>query len=110
LEEVPSSTKATTRKGRKLHFSSPSPTISTKVRKPFNRSSSLKEVDEAQALPKVSILKKKKDEGNDIEKPIEVIYRSLVQQKYEAQAMKNPVEIININKPPSNHTFKRLIR
>jgi hypothetical protein len=30
LEEVPSSTKATTKKGRKFHFSSPSPTTSTK--------------------------------------------------------------------------------
>ena len=30
LEEVPSSTKATTKKGRKLHFSSPYPTTSKK--------------------------------------------------------------------------------
>jgi hypothetical protein len=110
LEEVPSSTKATTKKGRKLHFSSPSPAASTKVRKPFTRSSTLKEVVEAQVLPKVSILKKKKDKGKGIEKPIEVIDRAPVQQKDEGEAMKKPVEVININTPPSNHTFKRLIR
>jgi hypothetical protein len=46
LEEFPSSTKATAKKGRKLHFSSPTPTTSIKVRKPFTRSSSLKEVVE----------------------------------------------------------------
>jgi hypothetical protein len=76
LEEVPSSTKATTNKGRKFHFSSPSPASSTKVRKPFTRSSTLKETVETQVLPKVSILKKNKDKGKGIEKPIEVIDKS----------------------------------
>jgi hypothetical protein len=37
FEEVPSSTKITTKKGRKLHFSSPSLTNSTKLSKPFTR-------------------------------------------------------------------------
>jgi hypothetical protein len=93
-----------------LHFSSSPSTTSTKVRKPFTRSSTLKEVVEAQVLPKVSILKKKRDKGKGIEKPIEVVDRAPVQQKDEGEAMKKPVEIININTPPSNHTFKRLIR
>jgi hypothetical protein len=110
LEEVLSSTKATTKKGRKIHFSSPSPASSKKVSNPFTRSSSLKEAVEAQILPKVSILKKMKVKGKGIENPIEVIERSLVQQKYEGEAMKNPIEVININTPPSNHTFKILIR
>jgi hypothetical protein len=47
LEEVPSSTNATTNKGIKLHFSSPSPIASIKMKNPFTRSSSLKEVVEA---------------------------------------------------------------
>jgi hypothetical protein len=60
LEEVPSTTKTTTKKGKKLHFSSSPPTTSTKVRKPFTRSSTPKEVFEEQSLPKASILQKKK--------------------------------------------------
>jgi hypothetical protein len=110
LEEVPSSTKATTKKGRKLHFSSPSLAAIIKIEKPFTRSSTLKEAVETQVLPKVSILKKKKDKGKGIEKPIEVIDRALVQHKDEGEAMKKPIEVINLNTPPSNHTFKRLIR
>jgi uncharacterized protein YfcZ (UPF0381/DUF406 family) len=39
-----------------------------------------------------------------------VVDRAPVQQKDEGEAMKKPVEIINISTPPSNHTFKRLIR
>jgi hypothetical protein len=110
LEEVPSSTKATTKKGRKFHFSSPSPTASIKIKNPFTRSSALKEVVEAQVLPNVSILKKKKDKGKGIERPIDVIDRTPVKQKYEGEAMKKHVEVINISTPPSNQTFKILIR
>jgi hypothetical protein len=110
LEEVLSSTKATTNKGRKLHFSSPSPAASIRINIPFTRSSSLNEAVEAHVLPKVSILKKFKDKGKGIEKPIEVINRAPVKQKYEGEAMKNLVEVINLNTPPSNHIFKILIR
>jgi hypothetical protein len=109
LEEVPSSTKATTKKGRKFHFSSSPSTTSTKVRKTFTRSSTLKEAIEAQVLPKVSILKRKRDKGKEIEKPIEMPDKATEQQKDEGEAMKKPVEIINISTPPRNHTFKRLI-
>ena len=35
---------------------------------------------------------------------------SPMQQKDKGEAIKKPVEVININTPPSNHTFKRLIR
>jgi hypothetical protein len=108
LEEVPSSTKATTKKGRKLHFSSSPSTTSTKVRRPFTRSSTLKEVVEIQVLPKASILKKKRDKGKGIEKPVEMVEVVPVQQ--EDEAMKNPVETVNITTPPSNQTFKRLIK
>jgi hypothetical protein len=73
LEEVPSSTKSTTKKGRKLHFSSSPSTASTKFRRPFTRSSALKEDIETQVLPKASILKKKRDKGKGIEKLIEVV-------------------------------------
>jgi hypothetical protein len=108
LEEVPSSTKATTKKGRKLHFSSSPSTTSTKIRKPFTRSSTLKGVVEEQVLPKVSILKKKKDKGKGIEKPVEIEEVIPVQQ--EDEAIKNPVETVHITTPPSNQTFKRLIK
>jgi hypothetical protein len=56
LEEAPSSTKPTTKKGKKLHFSSFPSTASIKVRNPFTRASSSKEVVKEQSLPKVSIL------------------------------------------------------
>jgi len=46
LKEVPSSTKATTNKGRSLHFSLSPLAASTKIRRPFTRSSTLKEAVE----------------------------------------------------------------
>jgi hypothetical protein len=110
LEEVPFSTKATTKKGNKLHFSSSPSTASTKVKKPFTRSLALKEVFEEQVLPKVSIMKKKRDKGKGIEKPVEVVDRTPIQHKYEGEIMKKPIEVININTPPRNHAFKILIR
>jgi hypothetical protein len=89
LEEVPSSTKDTTKRGMNLHFSSPAPVAKIKIRKPFTRSSALKEVVEGEFLPKVSVPRKDTDKGKGVE---------------------NPVEVININTPPSNDTFKILIR
>jgi hypothetical protein len=77
-EEVCSSTKATTKRGRKLHFSSPAPTAKIKIKKPFTRSSALKEVVEEEILPKVSLPRKHKDKGKGIEKPIGVIDRAPV--------------------------------
>jgi hypothetical protein len=49
-----------------LHFSSSPSTASTKVRRPFTRSSSLKEAVETKFLPKASIPKKKRDKGKGI--------------------------------------------
>jgi hypothetical protein len=76
LEEVPSSNKDTTKKGRNLHFSSSPSIASTKVNKPFTKSSALKGVVEAQVLPKVSILKRKRDKRKGIEKPIKMVDRA----------------------------------
>jgi hypothetical protein len=76
LEEVPSSTKATAKRGRKFHFSSPAPTAKIKIRNPFTRSSALKEVVEVEVLPKVSIPRKEKDKGEGIENPIGMIDRA----------------------------------
>jgi Pyruvate/2-oxoacid:ferredoxin oxidoreductase gamma subunit len=39
-----------------------------------------------------------------------VIDGAPVQQKEEGESMKKLIEVINISTPPSNHTFKRLIR
>jgi hypothetical protein len=110
LEEVPSSTKTTAKRGRKLHFPSPAPVAKTRVRRPFTRSSSHKEVVEAEVLPKVLVPRKEKDKGKVIEKPIEVIDRASIQQKDKGKSTEKPIEVININTPPSNPTFKRLIR
>jgi hypothetical protein len=110
LEEVPSSTKDTTKKERKLHFSSSPSTTSTKFRRPFTRSSTLKEAIETQVLPKVSILKKKRDKGKGIGMPFEMVDVALMQKTNESEIMQNPFEVININTPPINNAFKRLIR
>jgi hypothetical protein len=67
LEEVPSSTKTTAKKGRKLHFPSPAPAAKTRVRRPFTRSSTHKEVVEAEVIPKASVPKKVKGKGEAIE-------------------------------------------
>jgi hypothetical protein len=86
------------------------PAAKIKIRKPFSRSSSLKEVVEEEVLPKVSVPMKEKGKGKGIEKPIGVIDRAPLQQKDKGKSIEKPVEVININTPPSNHTFKRLIR
>jgi hypothetical protein len=99
LEEVPSSTKTTTKRGRKLHFPSPAPATKTRVRRPFTRSSTHKEVVEAEVLPKASVPRKEKDKGKFIEKPIEVIDRASVQQKDKGKSTEKPIEVININTP-----------
>jgi hypothetical protein len=39
-----------------------------------------------------------------------VIDRSLVKRKDKGESMEKPIGAINIITPPSNHTFKRLIR
>jgi hypothetical protein len=92
LEEVPSA-KTTAKKGRKLHFPSPTAAVETRARRPFTRSSTHKE-DEAEEeshnqMTKALVQKKDKGKGETIEKP---------------------VEVINITTPPDNPTFKRLIR
>jgi hypothetical protein len=71
LDEVSSSTKSIAKKGRKLHFSSSPSASSTKIRKPFTRSSTLKDVFQEHVLPKVSILKKK-DKGKCIKNLVEI--------------------------------------
>jgi hypothetical protein len=89
LEEVPSSAKTTAKKGRKLHFPSPTTTVETRVRRPFTRSSAHKKNVETEITLKVSIPKKAKGKG---------------------EATENPIEVTNINSPPDNPTFKRFIR
>jgi hypothetical protein len=68
LEEVPSSTKTTSKKGNKLHFPSSPPLVNTKGRRPFTRSSIPMEVVEEQSLPKIPVQKKK---GKGIKKPVQ---------------------------------------
>jgi hypothetical protein len=110
LEEVPSSTKATTKKGRKLHFSSPSPTTSINIKKPFTISSTLKEVDEEEILPKVSVPRKEKEKGKGIKNSVVVMDRASMQHKFKDKVIEKPIEVINISTPPSNPVFKKLIR
>ena len=61
-----------------MHFSSPGLAASIKIRKPFTRSSTLKEVVEAEVAPKVLVPREKKDNGKGIEKTIGVIDRAPV--------------------------------
>jgi hypothetical protein len=68
LEEVPSSTKATSKKGKKLLFPSSPPAVQIKGKIPFTRSSIPKEVFKEKSLPKIPIQKKK---GKSIENPVE---------------------------------------
>jgi hypothetical protein len=51
-------------KGRKLHFPSPTPAAKTRVRRPFTRSSTHKEVVETEVIPKASVPKKVKGKGD----------------------------------------------
>jgi hypothetical protein len=62
LEEVPSA-KTTFKKGRKLHFPSPTATIETRYRRLFTRSSSQKEIVEQEAITKSIVNKKDKGKG-----------------------------------------------
>jgi hypothetical protein len=93
-----------------LYFPSPAPAAKIRVRKPFTRASSHKEFVEEKVLPMVSDPRKEKDKGKVIEKPIEVIDRASIQHKYRFKSTEKPIEVINIITPPSNPTFKRLIR
>jgi hypothetical protein len=96
--------------GRKFHFPSPAPTSKIRIRKPFTRSSSHKEVVEAKVLPKASFPRKDKYNGKGIEKTIEVIDKASFQHKDKVKATEKSIEVINIIPRPSNPTFKRLIR
>jgi hypothetical protein len=90
LEEVPSSTKSTSKKGKKLHFPSSPPTANTKGRIPFTRSSIPREVVEEQSLPEIPVQKKK---GKGIGKPVERKEETPVQKKKDkSKATKKPDE------------------
>jgi hypothetical protein len=78
LEEMPSSTKATSKRGKKLLFPSSPSTIEIKGKRPFTRSSIPKEVFKEQSLPETPIQKKK---GKRIENPMEEKSETLIQRK-----------------------------
>jgi hypothetical protein len=59
LEEMPSSTKAASKKGKNLLFPSSPPAVEIKGKIPFTRSSIPKEVFKEQSLPEPPIQKKK---------------------------------------------------
>jgi hypothetical protein len=88
LEEVPSSTKVTSKKGKKLLFPSPPPTVESKGKRPFTRSSIPKGVLKEQSLPETPMHKKK---GKDIEKYIEEEKKTPV-QKIKCKGTKRPLE------------------
>jgi hypothetical protein len=64
LEEVPSSTKLTSKRGKKLLFPSSPPAVEIKGKRPFTRSSIPKEVFKEQSLPETPMHKEK---GKSIE-------------------------------------------
>jgi hypothetical protein len=88
LEEVPSSTKATSKRGKKLLFPSSPPAVEIKGKRPFTRSSIPKEVFKEQSLPETPIQKKK---GKGIENPVEEKQEAPV-QKGKGKGIKRPLE------------------
>jgi hypothetical protein len=78
LEEVPSSTKSESNKGKNILFTSSPPTVEIKVKRPSRRSSIRKEVFKEQSLPKPPIQKKK---GKSIENIVEEKSETLIQRK-----------------------------
>jgi hypothetical protein len=72
---VPYSTKATSKKGKKLLFPSSTPAVKIKGKRPFTRSSIPKEAFKEQSLPKTPI-QKKKEKG--IENTVEEKQEALV--------------------------------
>jgi hypothetical protein len=65
---VPSSTKDTSKRGKKLLFASSPPAVKINGKSPFTRSSIPKDVFKEQSLPKTPIQNKK---GKSIEKLVE---------------------------------------
>jgi len=81
------------KKGKKLHLSSSPSTTNIKVRKPFTRASTPKEVVEEQSLPKVFIPQNKKYKGQGIGNLMEKKEEIPVQKnKYKGQGIGKPVE------------------
>jgi hypothetical protein len=85
---VPSSTKATSKKGKKLLFPSSPPTIEIKGKIPFTRSSIPKEFFKEKSLPETPFQKKK---GKNIENPVEEKQEAPV-QKGKGKGTKIPLE------------------
>jgi hypothetical protein len=88
LEEVPSSTKAASKKGKKLLFPSSTPVAEINGKRPFTRSSIPKEVFQEQPLPETPILKKK---GKNIERSMKEKLETPIQKK-KRKGIENPVE------------------
>jgi hypothetical protein len=88
LEEVPSSTKSTSKKGKKLLFPSSPPALKIKGKRPFTRSSIPKEAFKEQSLPETPIQKKK---GKSTENPVEEKQEAVV-QKGKGKGTKIPLE------------------
>jgi hypothetical protein len=112
LEEVPSSTKTTAKKGRTLHFPSSTVAVETRVRRPFTRSSTHKKDVETEVITKDYVPKKDRGKSDIVGKPIEVMTKDSVQKKEKGkgETIENHVDFINITTPLDNPTFKRLIR
>jgi hypothetical protein len=85
---VSSSTKATSKKGKKLLFPSSPPAIKIKGKIPFTRSSIPKEVFKEKSLPETSFQKKK---GKSIENPMEEKQEAPI-QKGKGKGTKIPLE------------------
>jgi hypothetical protein len=162
LEEVPSSTKLTYKKGNNILFPSSPLVVKIKGKRPFTRSSIPKEVFKEKSLPETPMHKEK---GKGIENPMEEKSETPIQRKkgkgtkrplerkdevfvkYFEEPMKNkgefvvrekkhkgkgfeeadethkkilvqieeedkkkPAETMHVSTPPSDQTFKRLIK
>jgi hypothetical protein len=87
LEEVPSSTKATSKKGKKLLFPSSPPVVEIKGKRTFTRSTIPKDFFKEQSLPKPPIQNK----GKRIENLVEEKSETLIQRK-KGKGSSHPTE------------------
>jgi hypothetical protein len=88
LEEVPYSTKVTSKKGKKFLFPSPPPAVEIKGKIPFTRSSISKGDFKGQPLPETPIHNKK---GKDIKNTVEEKQETPV-HKIKGKGTKRPLE------------------
>jgi hypothetical protein len=122
LEEVPSSTKLTSKRGKKILFPSSPPAVEIKGKRPFTRSSIPNEVFKEQSLPETPMHKEKRKsiennveeksetpihrkKGKGTKRPLERKYEVFV--KYFEENVKNKGEVVVQEKTHKGKGFEK---